>query len=156
MQFKNPKTNEWMGFNVDLAEELAKILGVKLEKVDATWATLIPGLMANKFDICMADLFATPRRAVTVVFTDPYFVAGDKMFVHQDGPAKTWEDLNQAGKVFAQSSGTYDEQLARTHFSKAQVRALISDTNTTMFMEVANKNADAALMTELGTRIFMA
>lgn len=155
-QFRDPKSNEWLGFNVDQAKNLAEVLGVKLEIVDATWATLIPGLMTNKFDICMVDMFATPQRAVTVLFTDPYVLIGYQMFVPANSSAQSWEDLNEKGKVFAQVSGTYDEQLARQTFPKAEVRALITDNNNTMFMEVANGNADAALMTELGIRMFMA
>ena len=155
-QFKDPKTNEWMGFNVDQAKELAEHLGVKLETVDSTWATLIPGLMTNKFDICMVDMFATPIRAVTVLFTNPYILVGYKMFAPESSAATTWEDLNKPGKVFAQVSGTYDEQLARDNFPKAEVQALITDNNNTMFMEVANGNADAALMTNIGIQMFMA
>ena len=47
MQYKDAASGEWRGYNVDLANNLEEVLGVKLEIVDATWATLIPGLVAG-------------------------------------------------------------------------------------------------------------
>src|SRR5260221_9041692 len=39
---KNPGTNRWEGVNVEIADLVAGMLKVKLEHVDATWATIIP------------------------------------------------------------------------------------------------------------------
>jgi ABC-type amino acid transport substrate-binding protein len=155
-QFKDPKTGGWVGFNADLAKELADTLEVKLQMVDASWATLIPGLMADQYDIVMVDMFATPKRASTVVFSNPYFYVGYQVFVPADSAATKWEDLDEPDTTFAQVSGTFDEQLAKQIFPAAKINSLITDNNNTMFMSVANHSADAAMMTAPGIQMFIA
>lgn len=154
MQFKDPKTNQWKGYNVDMAKELAAVLEVELEAIDAQWSTLIPGLMSDKWDICMVDMWATPKRAMTVVFTDPYFLAGWKLAVNTTKGLSAWEDLNQEGRVIVAISGTADEQMARETFPNAEVRALVTDNVASTFIEVANGRADAILTDELNIRMF--
>src|SRR3712207_848144 len=48
-QSPNPKTGQYEGFNVDMAQRVAGIMGVELEIVPATWSTLIPGLEAKQY-----------------------------------------------------------------------------------------------------------
>ena len=155
MQFKDPKSGEWMGFNVDMANDLAKVLEVDVEFVDASWATLIPGLMVDQYDTCMVDMFATPVRATTVLFADPYFISGWKLMVNSDRGFKSWKELNQPGRVLTALSGTADEQMELQHFPKAEVRPLVSELTNTVFLEVASGRADGLLTAEVNIRIFM-
>jgi ABC-type amino acid transport substrate-binding protein len=156
MQFKDPATSEWQGYNVDMAQDLAKVLGVKLQIVDATWATLIPGLMANKYAVIMVDMWATPERAVTVVFTDPYNVYGWSVMVRKDTPYKTWEDLNKPGVVISVLAGTADEQTAKRNFPNATVKPLVSENVNAPRLEVANGRADAVVTDLLNIKAFVA
>src|ERR1700756_260821 len=68
---KNPATNQWEGINVDLLTDVAALLKVKLEHVDATWATLIPSMTTGKCDFAGAGLFISPARAEQATFTQP-------------------------------------------------------------------------------------
>lgn len=156
MQFKDPQTGEWQGYNADMAKDLAQVLGVKLTIVDATWQTLIPGLMANQYDIVMCDMWATPERAQTVVFTDAYNVYGWAVMVRDDVPAKTWEDLNKAGVTIAVLAGTADEQMAKRFFPKATVKGLVSENVNAPRMEVAAGRADAHVTDLMNIKIFIA
>jgi ABC-type amino acid transport substrate-binding protein len=156
MQFKDPATGGWQGYNADMAQDLAKILGVKLEIEDATWATLIPGLLANKYDVVMCDMWATPQRAITVVFTDPYNVYGWSVMVRQGTPYKTWEDLNKPGIIISVLAGTADEQTARRYFPNATVKPLVSENVNAPRLEVANDRADAVVTDLLNIKAFIA
>ena len=156
MQFKNPDSGQWEGYNVDMANDLAEVMGVKLEIVDATWQTLIPGLMAGKYDICMVDMWATPKRAMTVVFTDAYNVYGWSVMVRDDLEAETWEDLNKEGITISVLSGTADEQTAKSNFPNATVRGLVSENVNAPRLEVASGRADAHVTDLLNIKIFMA
>ena len=49
-QSPNPESGEYEGFNVDMAKRVAELMGVELQIVPATWATLIPGLEAKAAD----------------------------------------------------------------------------------------------------------
>jgi ABC-type amino acid transport substrate-binding protein len=156
MQFKNPVSDTWEGYNVDMANDLAKLLGVKLQIVDATWATLIPGLMASKYDIVMCDMWATPERAETVVFTDAYNVYGWSVMVRKDTPYKTWEDLNKPGIIISVLAGTADEQTAKRYFPQATVKALVSENVNAPRLEVANGRADAVVTDLFNIKAFIA
>lgn len=152
---KNPATNTWQGFNVDMANDLAESLGVKLEIVDASWPTLINGLTAGQYDIVMASTFATPARAQSVLFTDSYIVAGELVVVHRESPYKTYEDLNKAGVVFSVLGGTTNEQTARRVFPNAETRILVSENQVAPVLEVASRRADANIGDQNSLRRFV-
>ena len=55
-QSPNPDTGNYEGYNIDMGNQIAKILNVKLEVVPATWATLVSGLGANQYDMILSNL----------------------------------------------------------------------------------------------------
>jgi ABC-type amino acid transport substrate-binding protein len=155
MQFKDPASGEWEGYNVDMAQDLAKILNVKLQIVDATWQTLIPGLLAKQYDVVMVDMWATPERAMSVMFTDACNLYGWSVMVQADSPYKTWEDLNKSGVLITTLSGTADEQTAKRVFPNAEVKGLVSENVNAPRMEVANGRADAVVTDLLNIKMFI-
>ena len=74
-----------VGFDVEMAQKIAKALGVKLELVQLTAPNRIPYLVTNKIDITVASLAGTPERAVQVMLTAPY--AANELGVY--GPKAT-------------------------------------------------------------------
>ncbi|MDI1269213.1 MAG: transporter substrate-binding domain-containing protein [Polaromonas sp.] len=60
------------GLDVELAENVAKRLGVKLELQQVTGANRIPYLLSNKVDVVIASLGSSPERAKLVSFSKPY------------------------------------------------------------------------------------
>jgi polar amino acid transport system substrate-binding protein len=60
------------GFDVDLANMVAKALGVKLELQQVTAANRIPFLLTDKVDIVISVMGLTPERAKQIMFTSPY------------------------------------------------------------------------------------
>ncbi|MDR3411519.1 MAG: transporter substrate-binding domain-containing protein [Formivibrio sp.] len=60
------------GLDIELAQNLAKSLGVKLELQQVTGANRIPYLMSNKVDVLIAALGYSPERAKQVAFSKPY------------------------------------------------------------------------------------
>src|SRR4029453_14118515 len=67
--FKNPTKNEWEGIVPDIVKEIGEALKVKIEWVDATWATIIPSLQSDKCDLAGAALWTAPQRAEAISFT---------------------------------------------------------------------------------------
>lgn len=61
-----------IGFDIEMAEMVAKALGVKLEMQQITGANRIPFLLTDKVDIVISVLGMTPERAKQVMFTAPY------------------------------------------------------------------------------------
>ena len=58
------------GFNVDLANEIGKRLGAKMNITAAQWSGLIPAMQAGKYDFLVAPTTITEERAKTMLFTD--------------------------------------------------------------------------------------
>src|SRR5690625_2249300 len=76
--------DEYTGFDVDIANELAGRLGVEAEFVATSWDSLIGGLKSDKFDIIIAQMTVTEERMESVDFTDPYVVTGSVLITHED------------------------------------------------------------------------
>lgn len=145
-QSKNPNTDKWEGYNVDMAQNLAEQLGVKLEIVDASWSTLIPGLVAGQYDIAMSDLFATPKRAQTVAFTNAYMSLGFSWVVRADFPGDDATKLNVPSVTIANLSGGAMGDVIRKHAPNAKIKEVASDNVFSPHLEVASGRADATLM----------
>jgi polar amino acid transport system substrate-binding protein len=99
--FLDPETNELKGLEPDTAAAFAKALGVELEIVQTEWDALIPSLIADKFDIIIANMGRLPSRAAVVDFTlafenyDGTCIAVRK----NEDKIKGWEDFKKGVKV---------------------------------------------------------
>lgn len=142
ISFRNPKTGELEGLDVDIAKELATSLQAKLEIVESSFSTFVADLLADKCDIGMFGLIATLRRAQAVEFSEPYAVTGVFAVIRSDNPkVKTWADLDQDGVTVAVKLGSVAEPLMKGYLKKAKVVAV--QPPATAEQEVAAKRADA-------------
>lgn len=144
-QSKNPNSDEWEGYNVDMAKDLAAQLGVELQIVDTSWSTLIPGLLAGQYDIAMSDLFATPKRAQTVAFTDPYMSLGFSWVVSANFEGDDPASLNAPSVKIANLSGSAMGDIIRKYAPEAEVKDVASDNVFSPHLEVAAGRAVATL-----------
>jgi len=92
------------GYDVDLAKDLAKTLGVKIEWEPVTNETRAALLVADKVDIVFSNYTRTPERMKVVDFTDPYVITGVSILARKEYNIKSVEDL--AGKRVAVGKGT--------------------------------------------------
>lgn len=109
----DPKTGQPVGVSVDLANELARQLGVPVEFVVAQSAgTSVTNVSSGKADI---GFFAVdPKRGEEIAFTDPYVLIEGFYLVRNDSPIKTNEQVDQPGNTVAVGKGSaYDLFLTR-------------------------------------------
>ena len=85
--------NEPEGFDVDVAEKLAKDLGVKLELVVITAPAFIPTLLTKKADLVIATKGPSPQRSAAVAFSIPYVGFNNTMMGKKATPAAKLEDI---------------------------------------------------------------
>ena len=125
MSMKDTATNTLTGFDIEAMTQLATDMGVKIEFVPAEWATLVNGIVADRFDI-FSGASLSMARAKTVAFSNPYLFAGTVPLISKKTPGKftTWESINNPNITVAVLMGTVFEQQARAHFPKAKVRAV--------------------------------
>ena len=79
------KSGQPDGYDVDLAKELAKEMGVKLEIVNTTSANRIPNLQTAKVDVVFCNFTRNLERAKVIDFTTPYVVASAELLVIRCG-----------------------------------------------------------------------
>jgi len=75
MSMKDPATNKYKGFDIDVMKELAKDMGVKVKFVPTDWKTIVSGITADRYDIS-TSVTKTPKRAEVAGFTDTYYKYG--------------------------------------------------------------------------------
>lgn len=98
--------NEWVGFDVDIANEIAKRLDLKIEQVPVTDKTRIGFLQQGRIDISVANMTHKRERDKSIDFSITYFFDGQKILAKK-GDFTKWEDL--VGKTIATVQGTTSE-----------------------------------------------
>lgn len=73
--------NTLTGFDHDIGAAVAEELGLEMRGEAATFASLIGGLQANRYDVLVASMTPTEERAEAVEFTDGYYSSGAQAFV---------------------------------------------------------------------------
>ncbi|MCH6264177.1 transporter substrate-binding domain-containing protein [Neobacillus citreus] len=104
------KSNELEGFDVEIANEVAKRLGVKPVLVATPWDSMIPALIGKKFDIIISDMAITEERKKKVSFSDNYFTTGNQLFVPNNSSIKTAKDMK--GKAIGVTISTTAAEMA--------------------------------------------
>ena len=139
------KKGEWVGFEIDVAKQLAEDMGVKIEFVPTKWEGLIPSLLTGKFDLIIAGMTGTPQRALKINFTNPYDYSGMNVVVHKNFAAGVTDymDLDKKGNTIISRVGTTGAALAKATFKNATVR-LFPDEGP-MVQELLNGKAAAFL-----------
>lgn len=102
------------GFDVDLAREIAKALGVKLEYVNTAWDGIFAALKTGKFDMLLSGITITEERkkSFDLVFSEPYFESGQGIAVRAgEKGIKSEKDLK--GKVVGVQINTTGQEAAQ-------------------------------------------
>jgi polar amino acid transport system substrate-binding protein len=110
------------GSSIDLCNMIAKEMGVKVKYLNYDWDGLIPALLSKKADMLAADMTPTLKRAMKIAFTDPYMYTGSVVFVKQDSPIKTIEDVKKKGVKLAVLLGSTGENDAKKAFPEAKLK----------------------------------
>ena len=77
------KNGRFVGFDIDMAKEMAKAMGVQFVPVNTAWDGIIPALLSNKFDIIMSGMTVTQERNLKVNFADPYIIVGQTILLNK-------------------------------------------------------------------------
>jgi ABC-type amino acid transport substrate-binding protein len=119
--------NEWVGFTIDLVEQLVKpsvekAVGksIKVEKKESTPPTRIPLLTSNAVDLIAGTMTDTPQRRESVDFSLTFFYTGAQFLVKKGSPIKSINDI--AGKRIAAQQGSTNAKIIREKMPQAQLR----------------------------------
>ena len=100
------------GFDVEIAQEIAKRLGVKAQFVEGKWDGLIAGLDVKRYDAVINEVTITDARKQKYDFSDPYVVTKPVLIVKSENATiKSFADLK--GKKVAEDLTTTYAQVAK-------------------------------------------
>ncbi len=101
--FKNAD-GSWEGFDIDVAREIAKRLGVEAEFLDISFDIVTAGGWNDRWDMNVGSMTVTPERKKALYFSTPYYYTPAAFVVHKDSKATSIDDLK--GKKIGVGSGT--------------------------------------------------
>jgi polar amino acid transport system substrate-binding protein len=127
------------GYDVDIANELAKDMGVKLEVVDTTSSNRIPNLQTNKVDVVFCNFTRTLERAKEISFTDPYVVATEGLLVRSGSGITSLESMK--GRTVAVVKGSTNADVLRER--GVDVKVAEFDSSQAAVLAVKQGQADA-------------
>ncbi|MDA4844731.1 transporter substrate-binding domain-containing protein [Hoeflea poritis] len=142
MTMRDPATNSYTGYDIDVMNELAKDLGVEVEFVPTDWKTLVNGVVSGKYHIT-GSASISPARAKAAGYSDSYFSLATVPLVLAEnaGKFKDWDDLNKPDVTVAATLGTTQEKQVKQFFPDAKHQ--IVEAPARDFQEVLAGRADA-------------
>jgi ABC-type amino acid transport substrate-binding protein len=110
VSLRNPRTQQFVGIDIDLSAEFARDLGLKLQYVDSSFASLIADLEGDRCDVAMFAVGMLPQRMERLRFTRPY-LQSDIYGITTRGNrvVQRWEDIDRPGVAVAVQVGTFME-----------------------------------------------
>jgi polar amino acid transport system substrate-binding protein len=83
--FEDPEhAGRLVGFEVEIADALARELGVRAQMVQNDWSTLVPSLERGSFDVILNGLEATPQRRQRIALSRPYYAFAERLIARDD------------------------------------------------------------------------
>lgn len=120
--FRNPRTQQLAGIDIDLSAEFARDLGVKLQYVDSSFVTLIDDLKTGRCDVAMFAVAQLPQRMEHLKFSRPYLQSDIYGVTTKSNRAvQKWADIDQPGVVVAVQAGTFMEPVMRDTLKQAKM-----------------------------------
>jgi polar amino acid transport system substrate-binding protein len=149
--FEYSENGKRMGFDIELIEAIAKQLNKTVEWIDIDFKGLVPGLLANRFDVAASAIYITDERRKVVDFTDPYYPGGLVIMVKKgDDRIKDPDDLN--GKKVSVQVGTKSVNFLKEKFPSAE--RIEVEKNQEMFQLVEIGRADAAVTGKPAAKVY--
>ena len=114
MSVRDPATNSYKGYDIDVMTKLAEDLGVELEFVPTDWKTLVNGVVAGNYHMT-GSASISPARLKAAGYSDSYISVEILPFTTDDKLSRFdgWDSINMADVKVATTLGTTFEKLVR-------------------------------------------
>ncbi len=129
-----------IGFEVDIANAVARRIGVKATFIQYNWSNLVPSLERGDFDIVLNGLEYTDERAERILLSQPYFTYAETLAVRAGSPYRTLADLR--GKRVGTLNQTYAHDLLRAQ----PLEAVLYEGNEEPYIDLEQGRIDAVLL----------
>ncbi|MGH0052011.1 MAG: transporter substrate-binding domain-containing protein, partial [Sphaerochaetaceae bacterium] len=126
-----------VGFDVDVAAEIAKRLDKEMEYIPTAWDGIVEGLRAKRYDGILGSMAITEEREAVIDFSIPYYYSGPQLIVRKDSGITSIDDLTPEHTI-GLVTGTTFEGDAKNLGTKVK---LYEDDNQTL-IELLNGRVD--------------
>lgn len=133
-----------VGFDIDIAKQIASDMGVELEIIDMKFEGLLPALTAGKIDLIVAGMNPTEERKKSVDFSVVYYDPSQTMLVKSEMASELNTIESFAGKGIGVQKATIQEELASEVFADSNVKALGKIPN--LIMELKTGKVDGLIL----------
>ncbi len=147
--------NEIVGYDIDLAKEVATRLGVKLKLQPINWDTKEQELNTGNIDCIWNGFTMTDELKKNILFSDPYMNNQQVIVVMADSKCNSEADL--AGKSVALQSESSAKVAvdSKTDFKASLKEVVELKDYTTCLMDLEKGGVDAVIMDEIVARYFI-
>jgi len=133
-----------VGFDIEIAKQLAKDLGVELEMKDMAFDGLLVALQADKVDMVFAGMTPTDERKQNADFSDLYYTATHRFILRSGDETSITKMEDLKGKKIGVQKGSIQEGIAQANFDAANIKSL--DKVTDLVLDLKNNKVDAILV----------
>ena len=138
------KNGELEGFDVDMAREIAKRLGVELNLVVRKWSGIIDGLLDGSYDAILGSMAITEDREKIVAFSTPYYHSSVQVMIRKGAPFDDLKDLK--GKIVGLEAGSNYVDDAKA-LGMTDIR--LFESGTKAFLELSKGKLDAVISDQI-------
>jgi cystine transport system substrate-binding protein len=111
--FKDQKTGELAGYDIDVAKLISARLGLKPEFVSTEWSAILAGLAAGRYDVIISQVGINPKREQIFDFSLPYTYSSPQLIVRKNDSARYATLADLKGKKVGVGQGSVFEQQAK-------------------------------------------
>lgn len=149
------ENNNLVGFDIDMAKEAGKRLGMEVEFKPIDWGSKEAELNGKRIDALWNGMNITEKRKENILFSEPYMDGKQVIFLPKGSTVKSIDDLK--GKVVGiQNSSTADEILEANQEMKASFKEVRKyDDCVAAFMDLQSGRVDAVITDEIFGRYFI-
>ncbi len=131
-----------IGFEVEIADAIGRILGRPTEFVQNQWDGLVPGLGRGNYDMIISGLEITPDRAQVISFSRPYYVTFEQLAVRKDNNSiRSLDDCG--GKTVGTLKGSLAQRILE---GRPGIDIRSYDGQVNAYEDLLNGRLDAVLM----------
>ena len=149
--FEYSENGKRMGFDVELIEAIGKVLNRPIEWTEIDFKGLVPGLIANRFDVAASAIYITDERSKVVDFTDSYYPGG-LVIMTKTGNTTIKGPADLAGKKVSVQVGTKSVGYLKDKYPN--IERIEVEKNQEMFELVESGRADAAVTGKPAAKVY--
>lgn len=140
--FEFKQGDKYVGFDIDLWNEIAKDIGVKYKLQPMDFNGIVPGLQTRNIDVALAGITIREDRKKVIDFSDPYYESGLLAMVSANNKTiNTVKDLD--GKIIAAKTGTATADYLKANVKSKELRLFPNIDNA--YLELRTGRVDAAV-----------